>query len=231
MREADAVAGLWSLAGGDAAALDQLALTGAEPALPSSFRLDTVAQAAIAASGLAAAELRHAAGLPRQRVTVAMREAAIEFQSERHLRVDGAAPPPGDPLMGLYRTRDGFVRIHTNFAHHRARVLALLGCEPTRESVASALAQRDAVAFETDAHAAGAVVTALRDAETWAAHPQAQAIAALPVLSIERIGDAPPRPLPARARPLGGITVIDLTRIIAGPVAAGPSRPMAPMCG
>lgn len=223
MPGAEAVAGLWSLMGGDSAALGQLALTGAEPALASSFRLGTAAQAAIAASGLAAAELRHAAGLPRQGVTVAMRDAAIAFQSERHLRVDGAVPAPGDPLTGLYRTRDGYVRLHTNFAHHRARVLALLGCAPTREAVAAALAERDAVAFETAAHAAGAVVTALRDAATWAAHPQARALASLPVLTVERIGEAPPRPLPPSpapgARPLTGMTVLDLTRVIAGPVA------------
>ncbi len=219
MRAEEAVAGLWSLAGGDRVALGQLVLTGAEPALPSSFRLGTVAQAAIAASGLAVAELRHAAGFPRQGVNVDMRHAAIEFQSERHLRVDGAGAPPGDPLMGLYRTRDGYVRIHTNFAHHRERVLALLGCAPTREAVATALAARDAVAFETEAHAAGAVVSALRDAETWAVHPQAQALATLAVLTIERIGDAPARPLPRGARPLEGITAVDLTRVIAGPVA------------
>ncbi len=215
----EAVAGLWALAGGDASALGRLELAGAEPALASSFRLGSAAQAAIAASGLAAAELRHAAGLPRQGVAVAMRHAAIEFQSERHLRVEGAVPPPGDTLMGLYRTRDSYVRIHTNFAHHRERVLALLGCAPTRAAVAAALAERDAVAFETEAHAAGAVVAALRDAATWAAHPQAQTLAALPVLTIERIGEAPSRPLPRGPRPLAGMTVLDLTRIIAGPVA------------
>ncbi len=223
MRAEAAVAGLWALVGGDAAALGWLTFSGAEPALASSFRLGTVAQAAVAASGLAAAELRHAAGLPRQRVTVAMRHAAIEFQSERHLLVEGAAPPPVDALMGLYATRDSHVRIHTNFAHHRERVLTLLGCAPTRAAVAAALAERDAVAFETEAHAAGAVVAALREATAWVAHPQAQALEALPVLTIERIGDAPPRPLPRSSpqggRPLAGMTVLDLTRIIAGPVA------------
>jgi crotonobetainyl-CoA:carnitine CoA-transferase CaiB-like acyl-CoA transferase len=44
------------------------------------------------------------------------------------------------------------------------------------------------------------------------------AVGALPVFSIERIGDAPPQPLPAAPRPLGGVRVLDLTRIIAGPV-------------
>jgi crotonobetainyl-CoA:carnitine CoA-transferase CaiB-like acyl-CoA transferase len=210
---------LWRLAEGDPAALDDVVLTGADPVLPSSFRVGTAAQAAIAACGLAAAGLWHQKTGRRQRVAVDMRHAAGEFRSERYLRVDGGAPASfWDPLAGIYRARDGFVRLHTNFTHHRDRVVALLGCAATRDAVQAALALWDRETFETAASAAGAVVAAVRSPAEWAAHPQAQALAALPLFTIERIGGAPPRPLPDGDRPLSGIRVVDLTRIVAGPV-------------
>src|SRR5882724_11149300 len=201
---------LWRLAAGDPAALDDVVLTGADPVLPSSFRIGAAAQAAIAAAGLAAAELWRLRTGRRQRVAVDMRHAAVEFRSERYLRVDGAAPASiWDPLAGIYRARDGFVRLHTNFAHHRDRVVALLGCAATRDDVAAALAAWDREAFETAANAAGGVVAAVRAPAEWAAHPQAQALAALPLFTIERLGAAAPRPLPAGDRPLSGIRVLD----------------------
>ena len=106
------VSELWRLAGADADALDHLSLTGGDPVLPSSFRVGAAAQASIAAVGLAAAELRHRAGAPRQQVSVDMRHAAIEFRSEHYLTIDGEAPASfADPLFGAYRAGDGrFVR-------------------------------------------------------------------------------------------------------------------------
>jgi crotonobetainyl-CoA:carnitine CoA-transferase CaiB-like acyl-CoA transferase len=219
----EALAQLWQAAGGDAGALDRVSLTGAEPALPSSFRIGTAAQAAIAAAGLAASELWRERSGTVQRVAVEMRHAAIEFRSERYLRVAAPGVAPAafwDPLAGLYRVGDGRpVRLHTNFAHHRDAVLALLGCAPDRAAVQAALAGWSALDFETAAHERGGVVAACRSPAEWAAHPQGRAVAGLPILGIERIGDAPPRPLPPGTRPLSGLRVLDLTRIIAGPVA------------
>ena len=150
-----------------------------------------------------------------------MRHAAVEFRSERYLRVDGKAPKTfWDPLAGLYRTGDGRrVRLHTNFAHHRDNVLRVLGCGPDREEVQRALLAWDAVAFETAANEGGGVVAAMRSPPEWQAHPQARALDTVPVLSIEKIGEAAPRPLPHGPRPLSGLRVLDLTRVIAGPVA------------
>jgi crotonobetainyl-CoA:carnitine CoA-transferase CaiB-like acyl-CoA transferase len=215
------VAELWRLAGGDEAALDYLHPTGSDPVLPSSFRIGTAAQASIAAVGLAAAELHHHAGAGRQRVGVDMRHAAAEFRSEQLLTIDGDAPALiGDPLFGAYRTGDGrFVRLHMNFPHHRDNVLKLLGCAPTRAAIEAALANWDAIAFETEAYRRGCVVAAVRSPDEWGTHPQAAAVAAIPVVWIKKIGDAPPRQLSASARPLGGLRALDLTRIIAGPVA------------
>ena len=211
---------LWSLAGADPAALADVRLTGTDPVLPSSFAVGTLAQASIAAAGLAAAELHRARTGARQTVSVDMRRAAAEFRSERYVRTDQPPAPMWDAIAGLYRTRDQrWVRIHTNFAHHRDGVLALLQCANTRDAVQAALMQWDAESFETAAAERKLVATATRSPEEWAAHPQGQAIGRLPVLEIERIGDAPPQPLPAADRPLSRVRVLELTRIIAGPVA------------
>jgi crotonobetainyl-CoA:carnitine CoA-transferase CaiB-like acyl-CoA transferase len=216
----DALREIWSLGGGDPVALERVTLTGADPALPSSFRIGAAAQASLAAAGLAATELFRMRSGRAQRVTVDMRAAAVEFRSERYLRIVGREPPPmWDPIAGVYRDGDGrYVRLHTNFPHHRAAIVRLLGSSDSRESVQAKLAGWKGEDFETAANGAGCVVAMMRSAEEWSAHPQARALAGLPLLEIERIGDAEPRPLPPAPRPLTGVRVLDLTRIVAGPV-------------
>jgi crotonobetainyl-CoA:carnitine CoA-transferase CaiB-like acyl-CoA transferase len=212
---------LWLGAGGEPEVLADVELTGGDPGLPSSFRVGTAAQATIAAAGLAAAAIWRQRTGRGQRVAVDMRHAAIEFRSERYARVGEKQPPARwDKIAGVYPTGDGRkVRLHTNFPHHRDRVLKLLGCDYAREAVAAALMQREAEAFEAAAAEAGAIATMLRAPEEWAAHPQGQALAGLPLLEIMKIGEAPARPLPTGPRrPLEGVRVLDLTRVIAGPV-------------
>jgi crotonobetainyl-CoA:carnitine CoA-transferase CaiB-like acyl-CoA transferase len=216
----DALAGLWRLASHDSAALSTVELPGTEPVLPSSFAVGTAAQASIAASALAAAELWRMRTGKCQRVSVNMRDAAIEFRSDRYLRLNNAPPEElWDKIAGLYSTGDGrHVRLHTNFPLHRDGILKLLGCEYSRETVQKALDGWEGEAFETAAANAGLVVTMTRSFAEWDASPQGKAVAALPTFTIEKIGDAPPQPLPAGDRPLSGVRVLDLTRVIAGPV-------------
>src|SRR6185369_11105092 len=142
-------------------------------------------------------------------------------RSERYLRVDGKPPPPAwDAIAGIYKTRDGrFVRLHTNFPHHRDAVCKVLNCKPEREEVQAALMQWDGEAFETTAYAGGCVVACMRSHDEWSATPHAKALAELPLITIEKIGDAAPKPWPKGDRPLSGIRVLDLSRVIAGPVA------------
>jgi crotonobetainyl-CoA:carnitine CoA-transferase CaiB-like acyl-CoA transferase len=215
------LADLWTSVGGDVAALDAVALTGEEPQLPSSFRVAAAAQASIAAAGLAAAQIWKLRSGQSQGVAVDMRHAVVECRSERYLRVDGKGPPPAwDAIAGIYNTRDRrFVRLHTNFPHHRDAVCKVLNCKPERDEVQAALMAWDAEAFETVAYAAGGVVAMMRSHEEWSALPQAKALADLPLVSIEKIGEAAPRPWPAGDRPLSGLRVLDLSRVIAGPVA------------
>src|SRR6266566_9070642 len=215
------LADLWTLAGGDLAALDAVTLTGEEPQLPSSFRVAAAAQASIAAAGLAAAQIWKLRAEQSQNVAVDMRHAVVECRSERYLRVEGKPPPPAwDAIAGIYRTRDQrFVRLHTNFRHHRDAVCKVLNCEPERDQVQAALMQWDGEAFETAAYAAGGVVAMMRSHQEWSASPHARALAELPLVGIEKIGEAAPKPWPKGDRPLAGVRVLDLSRVIAGPVA------------
>jgi crotonobetainyl-CoA:carnitine CoA-transferase CaiB-like acyl-CoA transferase len=211
---------VWASVGGKPAALDALTLTGDEPQLPSSFRVAAAAQISIAASALAAAEIWKMRSGQAQQVAVDMRHAVVECRSERYLRRDGNPPPPAwDAIAGVYKVRDGFVRLHTNFPHHRDAVCKVLNCKPERDAVQATLTQWDGEAFETAAYAAGGVVAFMRTHDQWSATAHAKALATLPLISITKIGGAAAKPWPEGDRPLAGLRVLDLSRVIAGPVA------------
>jgi crotonobetainyl-CoA:carnitine CoA-transferase CaiB-like acyl-CoA transferase len=189
--------------------------------LPSGFRVGTAAAAAIAAAGLAAVELDRARTGRRQTVAVDMRHAAAECRSERYLRVDGEAPVDlWDDLAGTYPAADGrWLRLHTNFPHHREGIVEMLGGAADRRAVAAALARVDAAAFETAATDRGLCVAMMRRFDEWDAHPHAAAVAGEPLIRLARLDSAPPRPWPLGERPLQGFRVLEMTRVIAGPVA------------
>src|ERR1700726_2414936 len=171
---------LWTSTGGDRSALDAVTLTGEGPQLPSSFRVAAAAQVSVAAAGVAAAQIWKLRSGQSQNVAVDMRHAVGECRSERYLRVDGKPPPPTwDVIAGIYKTRDRrFVRLHTNFPHHRDAVCKVLNCKAERDEVQAALMQWDAEAFEAAAYEQGGVVSMMRSYDEWSALPQAKALAA-----------------------------------------------------
>lgn len=198
----------------------RLRLRGADPVVPSSFPVGTAAATALSASAMMAASLHGLRGGPAQELDVDLGDAVTEFRSERYLRLDGGPPPElWDPIAGAYRCGDDrYVRLHTNFPHHRDGLLGLLDCAPERDAVAAALARCEAAAFEDAASARGLVVAMMRSFAEWDRSPQGQALAGQPLVEMARLAEAPPRKRALGQRPLSGIKVVEMARIIAGPV-------------
>jgi len=132
-------------------------------------------------------------GGERQRVHVDRLHAATEFQSERYLRLDDKRLELWDELSGTYRCGDGrWLRIHTMFAHHRERIVDILGCASERDALVRAFEGWSAAEFEERAVEAGAIAAMMRSQAQWHEHPQHEALDSLPVVTIERIGGASP---------------------------------------
>jgi CoA-transferase family III len=223
---------LWRDAGLPSTCLSQVSLTGLDPVLPSSFAIGTAAQCSIAVAGLAASLIGEKRGGGVRKVSIDMGKALLECTG--FFSLDGKTPEVWDPIAGLYacgssrneaKAGSNWVRLHTNFAHHRDGVLKILGLptgsSTTKQAVAAALQSWDAQEFEKTASDAGLVVAAVRSFDEWDSHPQARFIASQPLISFEKIGDADPMLWPdhaSGARPLQGLRILDLTRILAGPV-------------
>jgi len=219
---ADIAARVWGEVGGPADLTRALAATGPRAVLPSPFDVTGLATASVAAATLAAAEF-HAVGNDGRPppVTVDSRQACAAFAAEGLFTPVGwERPDIWDPIAGNYRASDGWIRLHTNYAYHRAAVERLLGAAD-RESVAAAVAGWKAGELETAVVEAGGCAAVMHTREQWLAAPAGAATADAP------LADVAVRPLPDRGPvpaahggplPYSGVRVLDLTRVIAGPI-------------
>jgi hypothetical protein len=220
-----AIADVWAAFGGNPAIAAAAQVRGRGDALPSAFAVGDLATAAVAAANLATAELwaaRRGAAVPA--VIVDRVAVAAAFRSEALFRPDGwERPAVWDPMAGDYRSADGWVRLHTNYAHHRRAVVDVLHATD-RATVARAVATWQADDLEQAVVDAGGCAAALRTEAAWATHPQGVAVAREPLVATTAVSGSSgvtawDTVTPNRA--LSGIRVLDLTRVIAGPVATG----------
>lgn len=197
-----------------------VAFSGTEPVLPTPMRLATAGAAALAAVGTAVDAIWQLRGGTEQDISISLAHAGAAVRSNELLRRDGALIEDlWRGLSGFHKCGDGrWIRFHCNFAHHEQAVRKTLDCDGDNAAIASAVHQWHARDLEDAVLAAGGCAYMIRSTDEWAAHPQAAAIAALPLIEIIKIGEAPPKPFTAGMRPLSGIRALDLTRVIAGPV-------------
>jgi crotonobetainyl-CoA:carnitine CoA-transferase CaiB-like acyl-CoA transferase len=200
----------------------EVAFSGADPVFPTPYLVATAGAAALGAVGVAAADLWFLKTKKVQDVKVDLRAAGASLRSAYYLRVDGKQPKGvWDPLSGYYPVKDGrWISIHCNFPNHRDAAMSVLGNPADRAAAEAASRGWDGLALEEAIHAAKGCAGFARSAAEWARHPHAAAVAAQPLLTIEKIGESKPEPLPDGMRPLAGVRVLDLTRVLAGPTCA-----------
>ncbi|WP_339712537.1 CoA transferase [uncultured Sneathiella sp.] len=207
-------------------------ITGSDPVYSSRFKIAETGAAVLAATGVAISDIWEMKTGRPQDVSVDVRHAAAALNSVAHLMLrqpDGAYKVYGDsPLAQMaydtiraYPTKDGrWFMPHFGMKQLKERVLEILDCEQTQESIAKAVAKWDAEDLDQTIAAANACGGIARTEEEWRNHPHGRALAAQAVVEIEKIGDSAPEPFPEGGPALQGVRVLDLTRILAGPVAA-----------
>jgi crotonobetainyl-CoA:carnitine CoA-transferase CaiB-like acyl-CoA transferase len=212
------VRAIWRALGGREDLIDCVNFVG-NGDLPSVFHVSDLAVACTAAAGLAMAEFVESNRGLRPRVRADRRLTSFWFAWS--IRPQGwSPPPPWDPIAGDYQTADGWIRLHTNAPHHRAAALNVLDVAADRDRVAAAVRAWSADTLEAAIVENGGCAAVMRSCQQWATHPQGQAVGAEPLVYREIKPTAGTATINAPPdRPLQGIKVLDLTRVLAGPVA------------
>jgi crotonobetainyl-CoA:carnitine CoA-transferase CaiB-like acyl-CoA transferase len=210
----------------------EVTITGGDPVFSARFKIGEATANILAGIGVAVTDIHEMKTGRRQKVAIDVRHAAATCQSSKFL----SRPAPGGGWEAVpatpsmlhmrsitqpWRCKDGrWYLPHFNLPHLHDRVIGVLGCASNAESVARAIAQWNSHDLEEAVAQARACGSILRSNAEWLEHPHGRVLAGKPLIEIMKIGDSDPMPLPKGDRPLSGIKVLDLTRILAGPIAA-----------
>ena len=198
---------------------DLVHISGNDPILPSNFLIGTAGASVIAATGVAAANLWRLRTGQKQVVSIDLRRAAMAMRSDRFVYCNDKKIAGWDPVSGFYQANDGrWVQLHCNYRHHRERTLELLEAEENRDSIASKVSKWNSFELEFALTNFDSICAVVRSSMEWSEHLHSVAVDSLPLFEIIKIGEADAVPLPDGTRPLSGIRVVDLTRVIAGPM-------------
>lgn len=210
----------------------EVTITGQDPVFTSRFKIGETTANILAGVGVAVTDIHEIKTGRRQKVSVDVRHAAATCRSSKYLSQPvasgGFEPVPSSHSMlhmrsitQPWQTKDGrWYLPHFNLPHLHDRVIGVLGCESNADAVAKAVATWDSHDLEdavAEARACGSIV---RSNKEWLEHPHGKILAGRPLIEITKIGETDPIPFPEGERPLSGIKVLDLTRILAGPIAA-----------
>ncbi|KEQ08291.1 hypothetical protein GV67_00160 [Pseudorhizobium pelagicum] len=203
------------------APLERLTIEHFSPVLATAWPIAPMASAAIAAVGLAASRLHELRCGERHHIHLDTRCAELAMASSTYLLVDGQAAKFRDPFTGFYRAAEGgWVYLHGNFPHLRNGLLAMLKVDNSPGDIRAAVARRAAGDLEAEAISLGLCAARVRNRAEWTGELQAQRETSCPPLQINCLGSTPRRDFPpAGERPLSELRMLDLSRVIAGPMA------------
>jgi crotonobetainyl-CoA:carnitine CoA-transferase CaiB-like acyl-CoA transferase len=223
---------LMAIRGRGLPAAGEVTITGQDPVFSARFKIGEATANILAAIGVAVTDIHEMKTGRRQQVAIDARHAAASCHSSRYL----SRPAPGGgwelvpntpsmlhmrSITQPWRCKDGrWYLPHFNLPHLHDRVIRVLGCASDAAAVERAVAQWNSHDLEeavAEARACGSIV---RSNAEWLEHPHGRVLAARPLVEVTKIGDSDPIPFASGGRPLSGIKVLDLTRILAGPIAA-----------
>ena len=208
----------------------EVSITGIDPVFSTKFKIGETCAAVLAGIGVAVNDIWELKTGRRQQTAIDVRRAAAALRSTTYMQRQAANGEWEDivnrghndmiKITQPWPTKDGrWVLPHFGLPNLQARMCKLLDCEPNPNSVGKAVAKWDALDLEEaiDEHrVCGGMV---RSNPEWLDSEHGKVLAAKPIVEIIKIGESDPEPFPAGDRPLCGIKALDLTRILAGPIA------------
>jgi len=219
-----------SLRGRGMPADGEVTIKGNDPVFSARFKIGETTANILAGVGVAVTDIHEMKTGKRQKVAIDVRHAAATCQSSKLMRLSTASgwQQVDTPSMAHMRSitqpwqcKDGrWYLPHFNLPHLHDRVIGVLKCESNADAVARAIAKWDSHDLEEAVAAARACGSIVRSNKEWYEHPHGKVLAGRALIDITRIGDGDPIPFPKGGRPLAGIRVLDLTRILAGPICA-----------